>query len=87
MQEIWSYQQVNYIFRVSAASADILFSLFTVDSQVKQRIEADIRTAQQDMEIYEKEKVQINRGLNKIGEEDEVFKERLVSLLLLALPV
>lgn len=29
--------------------------------------------------MYEKEKVEINQGINQIGEADEVFKERLVS--------
>ena len=63
-------------------SADGLF--YTVDSEVKQRIETDIRTAQQDKEMYEKEKVEVNQGIKQIGELDERFKERLVSLVLLA---
>ena len=62
-----------------------LFFFYTVDSEVKQRIENNIRTAQQDMEMYEKEKVEINQGIKQIGELDEVFKERLVSPVLLAL--
>lgn len=33
------------------------------------------------MEMYENEKLKINQGINKIGEEDEVFKQRLVSLI------
>ena len=63
----------------------LTFMFYTVDSEVKQRIENDIRTAQQDMEMYEKEKVEINRGIKQIGEEDEVFKQRLVSLVFLVL--
>ena len=35
--------------------------------------------------MYEKEKVEINRGIKQIGEEDEVFKQRLVSFVLLTL--
>ena len=31
--------------------------------------------------MYEKEKVEINQGIKQIGEEDEVFKQRLVSLV------
>lgn len=54
--------------------------LFQVDFEVKQRIEADIRRAQQEIEMYEKEKVEINEGITQTGEEDEVFKQRLVSL-------
>jgi len=30
--------------------------------------------------MYEKEKVEINEGITQTGEEDEVFKQRLVSL-------
>jgi hypothetical protein len=37
--------------------------------------------------MYENEKLKINQGINKIGEEDEVFKQRLVSLILLASPI
>ena len=70
--------------RLSTASSDVLF-FYTVDSDVKQRIENDIRTAQQDMEMYEREKVEINQGIKQIGEEDEVFKQRLVRLVFLAL--
>ena len=62
-----------------------MFFIYKVDSEVKQRIETDIRTAQQDMEMYEREKVEINQGMKQIGEEDEVFKKRLVCLLFLAL--
>lgn len=62
-----------------------MFFIYKVDSEVKQRIETDIRTAQQDMEMYEREKVEINQGIKQIGEEDEVFKKRLVCLLFLAL--
>lgn len=51
----------------------------TVDSELKRRIEADIRTAQQDMDMYENSKAEINRGLEEIGEEDKVFKKRSVS--------
>ena len=61
------------------------FYIYTVDSDVKQRIENDIRTAQLDMEMYEKEKVEINQGTKQIGEEDEVFKQRLVGLVFLTL--
>ena len=35
--------------------------------------------------MYEREKVEINQGIKQIGEEDEVFKKRLVCLLFLAL--
>ena len=35
--------------------------------------------------MYEKEKVEINHGIKQIGEEDEVFKQRLVRLLFLAI--
>ena len=35
--------------------------------------------------MYEKEKVEINQGIKQIGELDEVFKERLVSPVFLAL--
>ena len=35
--------------------------------------------------MYEKEKVEINHGIKQIGEQDEVFKQRLVRLLFLAI--
>ena len=35
--------------------------------------------------MYEREKVEINQGIKQIGEEDEVFKQRLVRLVFLAL--
>lgn len=69
--------------KLSPANTDVLF--FIVDSEVKQRIEADIRNAQLEMEMYEKEKVEINQGIAKTAEEDEGFKERLVSTAFLAL--
>lgn len=37
--------------------------------------------------MYEREKVEINQGIKQIGELDEVFKERLVSLVSSALAV
>lgn len=77
------YPQVNHFSGLSTARADVLY--LTVDSEVKKRIENDIRNAQQDMEMYEKEKVEINQGIKQIGEEEEVFKQRLVRLIFLAL--
>lgn len=78
-QEIWLCLQVN--ISLGCLLQALTFFFYTVDSDVKQRIETDIRTAQQDMEMYEKEKVEINQGIKQIGEEDEVFKQRLVSLV------
>lgn len=84
MREIWLYRQVN-IPSLSGARADVLFH--SVDSEVKRRIESDIRAAEEDMEMYDKEKAKINGKITEIGEEDEGFKKRLVRLVLLALLV
>lgn len=37
--------------------------------------------------MYDQTKAEINQGVQKIAQEDEVFKDRLVSLIFLALVV